>query len=504
MKKSLIVLAAGALCGHAEEAEVVKKKDVDVFKDTAIVQLTEDTFDSTLSGDVPVMVDFYAPWCGHCKSLAPEYAEAAEAILALGGKAILASVNCDDFPDICAAHAVTSFPKVKFFIDPTSQSAAVQYNGLHRAGAITTWVSKHFEQAWVSLAPDAADDAAADAALTAFIAAKPFSLVGYFKEPTGAAFDAYTQWTEALSLGKDDALYHYAVAAPRSEQPDTVVLYTNFEERRVVYTGPLTRAALDRWLSWEDLPLVGELTPENFEAYSDKGVPLVTVFDTAAGALSQDLQALARASKGKFVFGRVDPVQWAAHAQRFGLTSFPAVVISSLAEQRHFPLEGRGLQASVVAQHLRAFTAGTLQPLRRSEPEPTEHGAPFVIVGSTFDRVVGATLDARTVLVSFDAPWCKECRQLRVALPKVAALYAEQDDLLVATFDVSKNDAPFAVPMPLPTLMLFRGGLPEGLVYHGDQSQEALKFFIKGHLEGAEEWRARTQSIAPPTAHTDL
>ena len=44
MKKSLIVLAAGALCGHAEEAEVVKKKDVDVFKDTAIVQLTEDTF----------------------------------------------------------------------------------------------------------------------------------------------------------------------------------------------------------------------------------------------------------------------------------------------------------------------------------------------------------------------------------------------------------------------------------------------------------------------------
>jgi thiol:disulfide interchange protein len=45
----------------------------------SVVTLTPDNFDQVVNGDKNVLVKFYAPWCGHCKTLAPEYDLAAEA-----------------------------------------------------------------------------------------------------------------------------------------------------------------------------------------------------------------------------------------------------------------------------------------------------------------------------------------------------------------------------------------------------------------------------------------
>jgi thiol-disulfide isomerase/thioredoxin len=51
------------------------------------------------------MVEFYAPWCGHCQSLAPEYEKAAKELKA-GGRAKLGAVDCDVEKDLCGAWRV--------------------------------------------------------------------------------------------------------------------------------------------------------------------------------------------------------------------------------------------------------------------------------------------------------------------------------------------------------------------------------------------------------------
>lgn len=43
-----------------------------------VVELTKETFSQHVDGSTNVLVEFYAPWCGHCKNLAPEYKLAAE------------------------------------------------------------------------------------------------------------------------------------------------------------------------------------------------------------------------------------------------------------------------------------------------------------------------------------------------------------------------------------------------------------------------------------------
>lgn len=61
--------------------------------------------DSTIT-----LVEFFAPWCGHCKSLAPNFAKAATA---LKGTAKLASVDCTVEKDLCSRFGVQGFPTLK-------------------------------------------------------------------------------------------------------------------------------------------------------------------------------------------------------------------------------------------------------------------------------------------------------------------------------------------------------------------------------------------------------
>jgi protein disulfide-isomerase A6 len=60
------------------------------------------------------MVAFFAPWCGHCRNLAPAYKKAAEN---LKGLVSLAAIDCDDEKNkrICAEYGVQGFPTIKVF-----------------------------------------------------------------------------------------------------------------------------------------------------------------------------------------------------------------------------------------------------------------------------------------------------------------------------------------------------------------------------------------------------
>ena len=79
----------------------------------AEIVLTAENFDQeVLNSDIPVLVDFWAPWCGPCKMLGPVVAQVAEMY---DGKIKVGKYNTDDDPSLAIEYNVSSIPALKIF-----------------------------------------------------------------------------------------------------------------------------------------------------------------------------------------------------------------------------------------------------------------------------------------------------------------------------------------------------------------------------------------------------
>ncbi len=77
------------------------------------VDLTQENFDATIAEGV-AMVDFWAPWCGPCRMIAPVIEELAEDF---DGKATICKVNTDEQQEISVKYGIRSIPAILFFKD---------------------------------------------------------------------------------------------------------------------------------------------------------------------------------------------------------------------------------------------------------------------------------------------------------------------------------------------------------------------------------------------------
>lgn len=92
--------------GYSSQPEI-DEKDVVILK--------ERNFSDVIENNQYVMVEFYAPWCGHCQALAPEYAAAATELK--GKKVVLAKVDATEESELAHEYDVQGFPTVHFFVD---------------------------------------------------------------------------------------------------------------------------------------------------------------------------------------------------------------------------------------------------------------------------------------------------------------------------------------------------------------------------------------------------
>ncbi|EFN61326.1 Protein disulfide-isomerase A6 [Camponotus floridanus] len=136
----IVDAALNAASKKARRALSGKKADSDSKSSDPkdVIELTDENFDKTvLNSEDMWLVEFYAPWCGHCKNLAPEWAAAATQ---LKGKVKLGALDATVNTLKASKYEIKGYPTIKYFAPGKKDADSVQeYDGGRTSGDIVNW-----------------------------------------------------------------------------------------------------------------------------------------------------------------------------------------------------------------------------------------------------------------------------------------------------------------------------------------------------------------------------
>jgi len=338
------------------------------FGQEAVLKLTGDNFDSTLSENKFVLVKFFAPWCGHCKSMAPEYEKAASMLKEKEVPVVLGEVDATVEQPVAAKYDVQGYPTLYWFVNGNKRD----YGGPRTADGIVEWVNENMGPALKTWSED--DAAAALKARTHGEAIFLFS--------GDSAVEAVA--AEAADSGKVAGTIAYKKSSKKS-----LTVYRGAAEE-ASYSGAYELEAVNEWAGKERAPFFGQINEDNFEVYVDyakKGLFWVCLdpatreetLKTLAPQLEQAAKAQPEDAKYPFVW--LDIGEFEAHAkEELGCVDYPTIVLQKgdlLGDRedtkvakfvRSFASDPASLTSGAVATFFEDITSGKLE----AAPEPDE------------------------------------------------------------------------------------------------------------------------------------
>lgn len=473
---ALVVIAAFAATAVFAEDEV-----------TDVKILGADTFADAIEAADITLVEFFAPWCGHCKALAPEYATAATELKSSPAVA-LASVDCTEHRDLCSKYDVKGFPTLKVFRKGVEKPA--DYDGPRKADGIVSYMKKQSLPAITKVATKAELDA---------IAAEENVVLVHF----GAASEGFTGVASALRNDLRFVEADASIAGDFSSKDGAIVFLRQFDEPQVAYDGDASDAdAIKAFIQKASFPLVGEIGPENYSKYVDRGLPMLWFFleDSAKEETLPQAKEAAKLYGDKFSFVTLDGVKWAEHAKSFGLKGeTPGIVLEDRDGGFNYVFgEGKTVDAAELIAFCQKGVEGTLEASVKSEEEPADNNGPvIVIVGTNYEKIV---LDeSKDVMLEFYAPWCGHCKSLTPKYEKLGEAFANNANVVIAKIDATANDTPNKIE-GFPTIKFYKSNDKKNPVtYDGGRDEVAMEAFIRENATVE-----MVEAAAPAAGHEEL
>jgi len=451
----------------------------------SVLDLGDADFDSKLADIDTALVMFYAPWCGHCKRLKPEFEKSAGDLLANDPPVYLVKVDCTEAgKDTCGRFEVRGYPTLKIFRNGELSS---DYNGPREAAGITKFMRSQVGPASKEITTVAEADAIlakSDVVIFAFGAADSNIQETFAKTAAKLREDytfAHTSAEEVIAkLGHKEGVVLYR---PKH-------LHNKFEDAALVYDGSATdKGALASWISSNYHGLCGHRTADNAKDFK---MPLVVAYfgvdyeKNPKGTnywRNRVLKVGKEFSGYNFAISNKDDFQ--QEMSEFGMEHVagdkPVVTAR----------DSKGLKYKMTAEFdmvtfkdfLTQLEAGNVEPWIKSEAVPDNSATNVkVAVAKNFDELV--TKNEKDVLVEFYAPWCGHCKKLTPIYDELGEKMAEED-VEIVKMDATANDVPPEFDVKgFPTLFWLPKGTKKPVSYNGGRE---LDDFVKYISENASD-----------------
>lgn len=458
----------------------------DIAEEEGVLVLTTDNFDGAISDNQFVLVEFYAPWCGHCKALAPEYANAATQLKEEGSDVKLAKVDTTVETTLGEKFEIRGYPTIKFF----KGGKPSEYGGGRTAAEIVSWLNKKTGPPAKTLSTE--DD------LKAFVETADVVVVGFFADASSEGAATFLEAAAEIDGVPLAVVSSAEMAASQKVDGDGVVLFKKFDEgRNDLSAAGLTVDAVKKHVQDNSLPLAIEFTQETAQKIFGGDIKnhLLLFVDKAAENFAKHYDEFKEAAKGHkgevlFIYINVAEEENERILEFFGLNKddCPTVRLINLGEDMTKYKPGAiALNADGISAFVQDFKDGKLKPFLMSEeiPDDWEASPVKVLVGKNFEQVV---MDpTKNVLVEFYAPWCGHCKQLAPIWDELGEKYLESTDTVIAKMDSTANELENVKVHSFPTIKFFPAGADGKVVdYNGERTLDGfVKFLESGGTSGA-------------------
>ncbi|KAJ3675199.1 hypothetical protein LUZ60_004241 [Juncus effusus] len=286
--------------------------DEELFRrDGTVIELHDSNFDSAVASFDYLLVDFHAPWCGHCKRLSPELDLAAPVLAGLNEPIYIAKIDADKYSKIASKYQIDGFPTLKLFI----HGVPIEYTGPRKSELLIQYLKKFVAPEITHLNSD--------------------SSIQNFVDSAGANFPIF------LGFGLDESLIvnfankykkkaWFAIAKDFSEDmmvlydfdkmPALVLINPQYGDRSVFY-GPFEGDFVEDYIKQSLLPLTVPINSETLKLLKDENRKIVlTIFQDEFNEKSKQLIKVLRSAANAnrdLIFAYFGVKQFEEFADRF-------------------------------------------------------------------------------------------------------------------------------------------------------------------------------------------
>lgn len=457
--------------------------------DGNVLVLDDSNFDDAVSQYSKILVEFYAPWCGHCKSLAPEWAKAAVTLKDSTVK--LAKVDATVATNLAKEYEIKGFPTIKFF----KNGKPSEYQGGRTEKDIVSWVNKKEGPAFITVSSE--DD------LLKLQEKHEVVVLGAFTSVDSAALKAYQSFASDSELEVPFAVTTSTeVLGKLAVSTNTVIVLKNFDEKRgdLAVGDAFDADAATVFINGESTPLIQEFSQETSRAIFSSKITKHALFFTDKEASHHSstvstFSTVAKGFKGQALFVNVPASEENKRVlDFFGIAKdqLPFFVLADMNPEaggmKKYIYSG-AFETAAIEGFFADYFSGKLSPTLKSEDPSSADTAGNVVVlkGKSFNDLV--INNSKDVFVEFYAPWCGHCKQLAPTWDALGEEFAGNANIVIAKMDATANeiDVKGLEVKGFPTLYFLKGDKKDAPVkYEGARELEPLITFVKENAVNAD------------------
>lgn len=470
MKPAILLLSLLAFYQCA-----IKKWGLEEEED-GIPVLDKNNFEPFIEDNPYVFVKFFAPWCGHCRKMAPEFSKLAERMHDEGGIPI-AKLDVTKARKIGNRYHIKGFPTLILF----KNGVPVEYNGSRKQHKMYRWLERkagnaselvHTEEEFEELVNS------------------PLAFLFVLPEDDELALKNYLI---AANKFEDIIFAHtfnleYARALDLSN-PYSLIVFRDFDDGKRVWGSEVNFSVreIEDFVNKQSTPLVSHFDEAiAHEIFGNKNTAIVLFCDIPTSPAMETFKEVALQRKGEFLFSVAKRIQ--------GIGGKLAEMANVTTKERPAALRiieptGDGIRKYVVKdlsieginEAIDDFKLNKLEPHYKSEEIPeNDTAAVKTIVGKNFKKMILDTQDY--VLLNTYAPWCHHCKNLDPVLEELAKRLLKHDDLLLSKMDATANEYPGLTVRGYPTLFFYKPGKKKPIIFESERTFDGILEFLEEEM----------------------